>query len=280
MAAEAPTDLQAQETLDAYEALASAYDALTAEYPYDRWLAAIDALLHELGGRGHRLLDLACGTGKSFVPMLARGRTVTACDASPTMAALAAGKAPSARVFVADMCTLGRCGDFDLVTCLDDALNYLLDEDRLAGALGTVRANLAPGGLAVWDVSTLAMYRTSFATDCIVERDGFFIAWSGCATADVEANAIVEATVDVFAPGPGGWSRAHGVHRQRHWPIEDVTRIARESGLRIVIIRGQRRGAVLDPFVDEELHAKVLFVACRDDDHHRFEGRWTMIGSP
>ena len=259
---EATTDVR---TRDAYEALAIAYDALTADYRYDRWLAAIDALLRELGARGGRLLDLACGTGKSFVPMLQRGHAVTACDLSPAMAALAARKAPSARVFVADMCTLGRCGAFDVVSCLDDALNYLLDEDRLAGALRTIRANLAPAGLAVWDVSALSMYRTSFATDSITERDGFFIAWSGAATQDVETNAIVEATVDVFAPHPAGWSRARGVHRQRHWPPEDVARIAHESGLRIVAVRGQRRGAILDPFVDEELHSKVLFVACRDD---------------
>jgi hypothetical protein len=143
-----------------------------------------------------------------------------------------------------------------------------------------MRANLAPGGFAVWDVSVLAMYRTSFATDSITERDGFFIAWSGAATRDVEANAIVEATVDVFASHPAGWSRARGVHRQRHWPADEVARIAHESGLRIVAIRGQRRGAVLDPFVDEDVHAKVLFVACRDDDHLVRKGGLAMIGSP
>jgi SAM-dependent methyltransferase len=278
--AEPAASIRSRRTRDAYEALAIAYDALTADYPYGRWLSAIAALLSELGAEGRRLLDLACGTGKSFVPMLERGHAVTACDVSPAMASLAARKAPTARVFVADMCTLGRCGAFDLVTCLDDALNYLLDEDELAGALQTARANLAPGGLAVWDVNALTMYRTSFATDLVIERDGFFIAWSGSAPPQVEPNAVVEATIDVFAPQSAGWSRARGVHRQRHWPSGVVARIAHESGLRIVATRGQRRGALLDRFVDEGLHSKILFVACRDDDLRESERRCTMIGSP
>jgi SAM-dependent methyltransferase len=270
--AEPATSTQSQRTREAYDALSSAYDALTADYCYDRWLSAIDALLSELHAQGDRLLDLACGTGKSFVGMIERGHTVTACDVSPAMAALAARKAPTARVFVADMCTLGRCGEFDLVTCLDDGLNYLLDEERLAGALRTVRANLAPGGLAVWDVNALLMYRTSFATDSITERDGFFIAWSGTATANAQANAVVEATIDVFATQPAGWSRARSVHRQRHWPARTVARIAHDVGLHIVATRGQRRGAVLDPFIDEGLHSKILFIACRDDDDRHAEG--------
>ena len=258
------TAAAAHRPLEAYEALALAYDALTADYRHDRWLMAIDALLRDLGARGGRLLDLGCGTGKSFLPMLERGYAVTACDLSPGMASLAARKAPTARVFVADMCTLGRCGAFDVVSCLDDALNYLLDE----------RANLASGGLAVWDVNALTMYRSSFASDWIAERDGYFIAWSGGADPDVGSDAVVEATIDVFAPdiGPGAWSRTRSVHRQRHWPVPRVVRIASESGLCVVAMRGQRRGAVLDRHVDETVHTKVLFVACRDDDRRASEG--------
>jgi hypothetical protein len=116
------------------------------------------------------------------------------------------------------------------------------------------------------------VYRTSSATDSITERDGFFIAWSGTATANARADAVVEATIDVFAPQPAGWSRARSVHRQRHWPAQSVARIAHQAGLRIVATRGQRRGAVLDPFIDEGLHSKILFVACRDDDDRHAEG--------
>ena len=113
---------------------APAYDILTADYRHDRWLAVLEALAREHGLSGHALLDVACGTGKSFLPLLARGYRVVGCDISPAMLALAAEKAPEVQLVQADMRTLGRLGAFDLVTCLDDALNYLSRPPTSSGA--------------------------------------------------------------------------------------------------------------------------------------------------
>jgi len=71
--------------LAAYEAFAPFYDRYTADHGHDEWMADVDAILRGYGAPGDRLLDVACGTGKSFVPMLARGWRVTACDISPAM---------------------------------------------------------------------------------------------------------------------------------------------------------------------------------------------------
>jgi SAM-dependent methyltransferase len=250
---------------EAYDTLAFAYDALTAEYCHDRWLDTLEALARAHGLRGRRLLDIACGTGKSFLPLRDRGYSVTACDLSEAMARRAAAKAPEARVFVADMRRLGRVGKFDLVTCLDDALNYLIEEHELLSAFLAMRANLAAHGLALWDVNTLRMYRTAFATDWIAERDGMFIGWQGGASPEMEAGQIALATVDVFARDDAAWERSRSVHRQRHWTVEQIRRVAGAAGLRILAVRGQHRGALLDEEVDEELHTKVVFVARRDD---------------
>src|SRR5690348_17252562 len=120
--------LEDQTATGAYDTLAPAYDLLTAGYAYERWLTALERLAHEHGLRGHRVLDVACGTGKSFEPLLDRGYEVTACDGSPEMAAIAAERAAGrARVHVADMRELPRYGAFDLVLCLDDAINHLVD---------------------------------------------------------------------------------------------------------------------------------------------------------
>jgi SAM-dependent methyltransferase len=174
---------------EAYEDLAPAYDLLTADYPHDRWLEALLSLARSHGLRGREVLDVACGTGKSFLPLLARGFDVVGCDISPAMLARAAAKAPAARLVQADMRSLGALGEFDLVTCLDDALNYLLGPGDLAAAFAGIRRNLRPRGIAIWDVNTLALYRSAFASDRTTDRDGVFLAWRGETPVALEAGA-------------------------------------------------------------------------------------------
>ncbi len=66
----------------AYAALAPHYDRFTAGYPYENWLAQIESRALACGLVGRRALDIGCGTGKSFAPLLARGYSVSACDLS------------------------------------------------------------------------------------------------------------------------------------------------------------------------------------------------------
>jgi SAM-dependent methyltransferase len=245
----------------AYDALAPAYDAFTAHCRHDLWLDEIERIATRHGLRGRRVLDLVCGTGKSFLPLLDRGYAVTACDLSPEMAHRASRKAPDARVLVADIRDLPTLGAFDLVTCLDDALNYLLDRDELAGALAGIARHLAANGIAIWDLNTLAMVRTSFSSDWVADRGEWFLAWHGTGAADVGPGAVVEARIDAFRHRGTTWSRSSGRHRQRHWPAAEVSRIARQAGLEIIEVLGQHRGTRLEPALDEHRHIKALFVA-------------------
>src|SRR5215217_6758208 len=155
----------ASDTRAAYDALAPVYDGLTAHHDHERWLTLLLGLARRHGLSGGRALDVACGTGKSFMPLVRRGFDVTACDLSPAMAARARRRARGhrVRVRVADMRGLPLlCERADLVTCLDDAVNYLLDGGELRAGLAGMCANLRPGGLLVFDVNTLATYRTVF----------------------------------------------------------------------------------------------------------------------
>ena len=46
-------------------------------------------------------------------------------------------------LFVADLRTLPVAGSFDLINCLDDSLNYLVDPGDLVPALSGMAAHLA-----------------------------------------------------------------------------------------------------------------------------------------
>jgi SAM-dependent methyltransferase len=154
-------------TSAAYDTFAPYYDAFTSASDYEAWGRETLAHARRHGLHGKRLLDLACGTGMSFMPFLERGFTVTACDFSTAMLAEAARRAPAARLVHADIRALPDLGEFDLVSAFDDALNYLLDEDELEAALHGMKRSLAPAGVAVFDLNSLLAYRTTFAADSV-----------------------------------------------------------------------------------------------------------------
>jgi SAM-dependent methyltransferase len=248
--------------LVAYEALAPFYDTYTGGYDHERWLSNLEALAMDHGLRGQRLLDVGCGTGKSFLPLLARGYDVTACDISPRMVERARGKldkADAGRVVVADMRSLPWRRAFDLVTCLDDGLNYLLGDSELGSALRSMSAALRPGGLAVFDVNSLRTYRETFSDQFVVEAGQTVFEWRGEGTGEVAPGDRCSAVLDVRVTG--GRLRATSRHTQRHHPRPAIEAACADAGLRTLAVRGVAPGAHLVEDPDEDVHKKLVFVA-------------------
>lgn len=253
---------QTDAALGVYDRLAAFYDRYTAHHRYDEWMPSIEAIAIAHGLAGKRLLDVACGTGKSFMPMLARGYEVTACDRSPAMLAQARRKAGGrVALLECDMRALPPLGPFDLVTCVDDALNYLHEPDDLAAAFASVARCLRPGGLYAFDLNTLHAFRTLFADSDAYEVDGWRCAWRGLGDPSVEPGGLSAAVVEVVEPG-GGATHAD-VHVQRHHPPGLVERLLAGAGLEPLAVVGQHQSGAQDPVADEDVHTKAVYLARR-----------------
>jgi SAM-dependent methyltransferase len=250
-----------------YEAMAPVYDDFTAHHDNEFWIAELLKVLEGHGLRGRRLLDVGCGTGKSFMPMLSRGWEVTACDISPAMLALAREKAGEAvRLEVADMLDLPRFGEFDLVWALDDAVNYLLSGEELQSALAGMRDNLAPHALLLFDLNTLHAYRTFGAATEVVERGGRRLVWRGQATAEMAPGSLWESHLEVTPEEETlGQKPATLTHRQRHFSEAEVLAALDRAGLERIAVYGHGHDGVPRQPLDEDAHTKAIYVA-RDAD--------------
>lgn len=246
-----------------YDQIAPHYDAFTAHHDYDRWTAALLRLAEAHGLSGRRLLDVACGTGKSFAPLLHRGWTVTACDISPGMLERARERAGgSARVERADMRALPELGRFDLVWCLDDGINYLLEPAELVAAFAGMARSLAAGGLLLFDLNTLGSYRTFFAETHVQEGEDEVLIWRGEAGPAVEEGDVVSASFDAFEhAGDGTWRRTTARHRQRHHPVPEVRAALDAAGLECLTVHGQGYDARFEQPPDQLRHTKFVLIA-------------------
>jgi SAM-dependent methyltransferase len=249
----------------AYEAIAPVYDDFTAHHDYRLWVGTLLELAGAGGLSGDTALDVACGTGKSFLPLLERGWKVTACDISPAMVELARIKVGDrARLEVADMRELPVYGSFDLVCCLDDAVNYLLTGAELEQALRGMAANLAPDGILVFDSNTVTTYRGFFSEHVEVEMNGRRMIWDGRSGGRFEPGEIGEACFEVESLEAGaGAPVAPELHRQRHHPEPEVRAALDAAGLELRGLYGHHQDGVPHQPMSEEDHTKAIYVAHR-----------------
>ncbi len=259
-----PTATATAGALECYEALAPFYDAFTEGYATDAWVSRLGDWAVEHGLAGQDVLDIACGTGRSFAALRAAGHRVTGCDISAGMLARARGRGGDGVALVrADMRALPFRERFDWAVCLDDSLNYLAGEDDLSAAFAAARGALRPGGLYVFDLNTLAAFRTAFAADQCREAGGCFFAWRGRGSPAHEPDTAGEAVLEVFAPAGGAWRRTSTAHRQHHFSHGRVVSLLAGCGLRVLGVRGQLDDGLPREPLDERRHLKAIYLAQR-----------------
>ncbi|HEV2857270.1 MAG TPA: class I SAM-dependent methyltransferase [Solirubrobacterales bacterium] len=241
-----------------YDALASSYDAFTTGYgyKYETWTATLLAKAEEEGLRGERMLDVACGTGFSFIPLLERGWRVTGCDISPAMVEAARAKVGDrAELRVADMRELPELGEFDLVWSINSAINYLLSTDELTAALAGMRRNLAPEGLVLFDLLSLKTAREFFGGEFTVEREGKKFFWKGdLSPAEVSAGVIGGGRLE-----EEGKQNPAALHRMRHFGEAEALAAIEAAGLRCVRVLGESGGDLYET-LDEETQPTAVYI--------------------
>jgi SAM-dependent methyltransferase len=174
------------------------------------------------------------------------------------------------RVRVADMRRLPvLCARADLVTCLDDAVNYLFDPGELRAAFQGMRANLRPGGLLVFDVNTLATYRSLFCEGARWGdgRDEYVAVGEPRV---VEPGGLFATTLQAWR---GDTLLAESRQVQRHHGADELRRELRAAGLEPLELYGSAADGSPERPPDEQRHVKTVVVARRPPSNGRGQRR-------
>lgn len=215
-----------------YEGLAGIYDYLVSGVDFTAWIEYVlqMAARHDLVPRS--VLDLACGTGQTLLPLARRGCRCSGLDLSPAMLEVARRRAEqenlTLQLYQMDMRCFELPEKVDLVTCFHDGLNYLLDWSELVATFACVRRVLRPGGLFIFDLNTLFWCREGGSEPVVVDEDDFTLIYRTCCWPERR-----EWEIDLLAFIRRGESyvRQQEKHRERAYSSDEVRRALQQAGL-------------------------------------------------
>jgi SAM-dependent methyltransferase len=147
--------------LENYERLSRVYDLDWNDFS-PKYVSLINKILEKHGIEQAKILDLACGTGILALILAENGHYIRGIDISPQMIEIARNKAtviPDTAFQVQDMTKFWADDAFDLVTCIFDSINYVLEPAALLSMFNHVYSALNLCGFFLFDSNTHREYK-------------------------------------------------------------------------------------------------------------------------
>jgi SAM-dependent methyltransferase len=253
-----------------YQRMAYIYDRLMGEELYDKWLKFVETAWKQAGiGNPKTILDLGCGTGSLSVLLAKRGHQVIGVDLSEHMLAIAQEKARSQGVASSvlwvhqSMAELELDTTVDVILCLCDSLNYLLEEEMVKAAFRKVHEHLNPGGLFIFDVHTPYKIINEFTDQPFTwnEEDLAYIWESELDHERLEVTHeltfFIAENIEMYAgKGHQRYLRFEEIHKERAYAPGKLAGWLTEERFQVISITGD--------FTDEALkedHKRAFFVS-------------------
>lgn len=134
-----------------YDIFARYYDAVMGDR--SKAAAKVEALIKEKHPAAKTILELGAGTGTNLVP-LAGEYEVSGLDLSEAMLEVAKKKLPEAKFYNQNMVSFELDKKFDVIICLFDSVNHLLDWEEWQQMFRNVQQHLSESGVFIFDVNT------------------------------------------------------------------------------------------------------------------------------
>jgi SAM-dependent methyltransferase len=212
-----------------FDDVADHYDYLMRSIPYSDWIDYVEALMRHHDIPARVVFDLCCGTGRVGSEMLRRGYECVGADLSEKMVRHCHTQVPPLPAAVMDARRLGlRAAAFDLVVCLYDSLNYILEPEGLESCFGGVAHGLRPGAWLIFDMNTtFALAAGFFASTNVGSAELLEYTWKPSWNPSTK---ICRIEMNFRWLGDGGPFDFREVHYQRAYEIPELTEMLGRAG--------------------------------------------------
>ncbi|WP_119325997.1 class I SAM-dependent methyltransferase [Companilactobacillus musae] len=215
-----------------YNSFARVYSELMDDSLYAKWAQYVE---NQVTDKSKSLLDVACGTGDLTI-LLADKFQVTGTDLSEEMLKIAAEKAQKAHRQISfiqsNMMDLFEFDKFDVITCFDDSICYLKNEDELGIAFNQAFEHLNEGGKYLFDAHSLYQMDEVFPGYMFNHRteDSAFM-WNSF-EGEYPHSIEHELTFFNWNEKIKGYSVNTELHKERTYPIETFKMILQDIGFK------------------------------------------------
>ena len=224
--------------MSCYGPLASWYDQLTGDVPYEQFANFYEAEFARAGGEFRLLLDLCCGTGALTWLMAGRGYELIGADASVDMLMQAREKPVELKTpplfLLQDAAELDLYGTVDAAVCSLDGMNYIPAEE-LPELFHRLHLFIRPEGLLIFDIRAPEFLRALDGDIFVDEKEDVLCLWR--ADFDEELSAIIYG-MDIFSLEKRGlWSRESEEHIEYAHTPEKLRALLEAAGFGSVAVR-------------------------------------------
>ncbi len=139
-----------------YEKLAVIYDYIMRHVDYGQWAEYANDLIHSRKPETKYVLDTACGTGNLLQKLKDYPYRLYGCDSSFPMVLQAMRKNHLKGIYIwqSSMSNLAINQFFDVILCLYDSINYIMQPEGIRDFLNEAGKSLTSKGILIFDICT------------------------------------------------------------------------------------------------------------------------------
>lgn len=218
-----------------YGEFAKIYDELILEdIDYAQIEERINQIISEYGIKREDYLDLACGTANVAVRMSKYFKSNYLVDLSEEMLQIAFEKLKKekikAKIICQDMSELELNHKFNLITCVLDSTNYILDKDDLLNYFIAVKNHLKDDGIFIFDINSFYKLTNILGNNIYTySEEDVFYTWENT----LEDN-IVNMFLTFFVKKGELYERFEEEHFERAYTEIEIEEALQKSGLCLI----------------------------------------------
>ena len=200
-------------------------------------------------------LDLACGTGNVGIHVAKEFKDNYFVDLSVDMLSEAEVKLREnkvkGKIICQDMCELNLNKSFDLISCVLDSTNYILNDEDLKDYFKSVYNHLNDNGVFVFDINSYYKLSEILGNNIYTyNSEDIFYAWE-----NIFEDEIVEMDLTFFVREGTVYERFNEIHEERAYTEELIESIFKEVGFKMI----SKNDGYSDKEVEEKTE-RILYI--------------------